>query len=71
MLGIEFQDQYTVQEAAQIILNKGVKAVIVTLGEKGCCYINHEKCKMYSAYQVKVQDTTAAGDSFIGGFTAS
>lgn len=65
------QDQYTIQEAAQIILDKGVKSVIVTLGEKGCCYVDHEKCKMYSAYQVKTQDTTAAGDSFIGGFVAS
>lgn len=27
--------------------------------------------QLYPAHQVKAKDTTAAGDSFIGGFTAS
>lgn len=69
--GIEIQDECNLKEATQAMLNKGVKALIVTLGEKGCCYVDNKTFKLYPAYQVNVQDTTAAGDSFIGGFVAS
>jgi len=46
----------------------GVKTVVIKLGEKGC-YVNDGISDLTSpAYDVKVVDTTGAGDSFVGGF---
>lgn len=70
MTGADLADESSLQEAARLFLNKGVQALIVTLGDKGCCYADPEGFKTYAAHQVKAQDTTAAGDSFIGGFVA-
>ena len=49
-------------------INKGVKNIILTLGEKGGIFINKKGETEYKAYKVKAVDTTAAGDSFIGAF---
>ncbi len=53
-------------------LNKnGVKTIIVTLGKKGCALFNNNKLTFYEPHDAIVIDTTAAGDSFIGGFLYS
>jgi ribokinase len=57
--------------AARRLIDRGVKEVIVTLGEKGCIYVNFEGSRSFKAYQVDVVDTTAAGDSFIGGLAVA
>ncbi|MEI0525830.1 ribokinase [Brachyspira murdochii] len=49
------------------ILECGVKNIILTLGAEGCDLITKEKRKHFDAYNVQVVDTTAAGDSFLGG----
>ncbi|WP_066503340.1 ribokinase [Abyssisolibacter fermentans] len=51
---------------SKMLLEQGVVEVIVTLGDKGCVYVNNKKIKQYNAYKVNALDTTAAGDSFIG-----
>ena len=61
-------DEKSVINAADVLLKKGVKGLIVTLGSKGCMYISKVERKAFPAYRVKAIDTTAAGDSFIGGF---
>lgn len=58
-------------EAANVIIKKGVKELIVTLGSKGVLYVNKNEYKFYEPFKVKAIDTTAAGDSFIGGFLSS
>lgn len=70
MAGVEVSDEKSMLEASNILLNKGVKKIIVTLGSKGVLYIDEEKHQFIKAYKVNVVDTTAAGDSFIGGFTS-
>lgn len=45
----------------------GVNNIILTLGANGCDFINKEGRKHFDAYDVDVIDTTAAGDSFLGG----
>jgi ribokinase len=57
--------------AARAMIQRGVQAVIVTLGEKGCIYVNSEGFRSFAAYQVDAVDTTAAGDSFIGGMAVA
>lgn len=66
--GISVTDEASVEKAAHILLDKGVKGLIVTLGSKGCMFISKDIKKSFPAYKVKAVDTTAAGDSFIGGF---
>lgn len=68
---IKITDQDTMLKAAKKLLDKGIKQIIVTLGSKGVLYIDENAYKFFEAYKVKVVDTTAAGDSFIGGFAAS
>ncbi|MGL4947223.1 MAG: ribokinase [Cetobacterium sp.] len=66
--GMPVTDDESIQKAAYALLDKGVKGLIVTLGSKGCMFINKDIKKHFPAYRVKAIDTTAAGDSFIGGF---
>ena len=58
--GVSIETEEDIQKAAQIMIEKGVKELIVTLGSKGSLYINKEKSMFKKA------DTTAAGDSYTG-----
>lgn len=49
---------------ARELLNRGVKTVIVTLGEEGSIFVTKDTYKEFPANKVSVVDTTAAGDSF-------
>jgi ribokinase len=66
--GIEVVDEASLKEAANALLEQGVQALIVTLGGAGCCYIDRDRFTMYPTVKIQAVDTTAAGDSFIGGF---
>lgn len=51
----------------EYLKNKGVKEIIITLGENGAKYFNKNGDDIWlKSYDVDVIDTTAAGDSFIG-----
>lgn len=65
---VEIIDQESLLKAAKVLLEKGIKKIIVTLGSKGVLYMDNNKSKLFNAFNVKVVDTTAAGDGFIGGF---
>jgi ribokinase len=57
--------------AAQEILKRGVKTVIVTMGSKGALLVTDTQVTQVDTYKVEVVDTTAAGDAFIGGFATA
>ncbi|WP_127579879.1 ribokinase [Paenibacillus koleovorans] len=53
------------------LIEKGVREVIVTLGERGCLYCNHAGVSIEQpAFQVQAVDTTSAGDTMIGYYAA-
>ncbi|CAH1263240.1 RBKS [Branchiostoma lanceolatum] len=56
------------EKAADVLLDKGCKKVIITLGEKGClCKSSKsEKGIHVPARKVSPVDTTGAGDAFVG-----
>ncbi len=50
----------------EIKINTDLK-LIITLGSKGCMYIDKHGSKRYNAYPVETVDTTGAGDVFCAG----
>lgn len=61
--GVEPNDLKDLLKIDEILRSKGVKNVIVTLGDKGCYYDG----KIYPVMRnVDAIDTTAAGDTFVG-----
>lgn len=63
--GYPIQNEAELIAASREIIDRGVKHVIVTIGEKGCIYVNKNQYRKFPAYAVEAVDTTAAGDSFI------
>jgi len=66
LTGIKVHNEASADNAATIFLKKGVKNVIITMGEKGA-YVKSEKFTgMINGIPVEAVDTTAAGDVFNG-----
>lgn len=58
--------------AAQALLDKGVGAALITLGEQGALLHTAGESTLVPAYQVgSVVETTGAGDAFNGGFATA
>lgn len=70
LTGIKVENLEEAKLGADKFLEEGVKYVIVTLGEKGAALITKDKAEIIPAYKVNAIDTTAAGDSFIGGLSS-
>ncbi len=70
MTGENINTEEDVKNAINKLLNMGVKNVITTLGEKGAIYASRKELKIFNSIKVNAVDTTAAGDSFIGGFVS-
>ena len=64
--GIAAMGQADLKRAARRLIEKGVKKVLVTLGEQGALLVDGETERLYPARQVESVDTTAAGDCFNG-----
>lgn len=68
LTGMDVNDIPSTERAAQVLLQRGAKNVIVTLGSQGALIVNAYTSKQVDTFKVNVVDTTAAGDAFIGGF---
>lgn len=68
--GLKVSDS-DITRCSEVLLARGVKNVIITLGEAGSVLVNKDEIIKISAVKnVKVVDPTAAGDSFLGAFVA-
>jgi ribokinase len=60
----------TPEEAARILIKKGVPIVIITMGNKGALITTKNFQKLVPTYNIKnIVDTTGAGDMFNGAFS--
>ncbi|WP_447651044.1 ribokinase [Pseudomonas abietaniphila] len=71
LTGLPVDSVATADAAATALLASGVGKVIVTLGEHGALFANKASSQHFPAPRVKPVDTTAAGDTFVGGFAAA
>ena len=65
--GIKITNEKEAKQAAEKLINLGIKKVIITLGEKGLFYSDGNEEIYLTANSVKAIDTTGAGDAFNGG----
>ncbi len=56
-----------VEAAAQTLLARGCKAVLITLGADGALLCNAAGLERFGARKVNAVDTVGAGDTFVGG----
>ncbi|MFP4078783.1 MAG: ribokinase [Candidatus Izemoplasmataceae bacterium] len=68
--GLSVHSKKTALEAAEILIGKGAKSVLFTLGKEGALYVEHAMSHEAKGFTVDVRDTTAAGDTFIGVYAA-
>ena len=66
LTGIPVTDDATAERAADCLLARGVKTVIITLGPRGAFVASEEFRGLVPGFEVKAVDTTAAGDVFNG-----
>ncbi|MGG4490923.1 ribokinase [Metabacillus idriensis] len=68
LTGMPVESDEQVKAAASVLIEKGVKDVIVTMGSRGVMWITKEKTQVIESHKVEAVDTTGAGDAFIGCF---
>lgn len=71
LTGIAVGDDASAVRAADALCAKGVGNVLVTLGARGVCWRGGAGNGRLRAMTVAAVDTTAAGDTFVGGFAAA
>lgn len=66
LTGVKVEDFTGARHAAEILHNKGVKTIVITLGSKGAVLLHNNEFNIIPAVHCKAVDTTAAGDVFNG-----
>ncbi len=68
LTGKKWKGGKDIRTIAKRLLEMGPKNVVITLGQEGLYFMNREEEFWMKAFKVKVVDTTAAGDAFLGAF---
>jgi ribokinase len=71
LTGLPVGSRDQAQAAATRLLAMGARKVIITLGAQGLLFADGQGFEHFPAAQVRAVDTTAAGDTFVGGFAAA
>ena len=69
--GIPIKTPDDALRAARILMDKGVKSVVITLGKQGVLAVTENQSRLFRNYDVKVVDSTGAGDAFNGGLVTA
>jgi ribokinase len=71
LTGLSVDSLDSAEAAASRLMAMGAGKVIVTLGAQGSLFADGSRFEHFPAPTVKAVDTTAAGDTFVGGFAAA
>lgn len=71
LTGLPVDSLQTAEIAAAALVAMGAGKVIITLGAQGLLFANGVDVEHFPAPTVTAVDTTAAGDTFVGGFAAA
>lgn len=71
LTGVTVKNEKTATQAASILHKKGVRIVIITMGEKGAYVSAPAGAGFIPAFAVKAVDSTAAGDVFNGALSVA
>jgi len=66
LTGIKVTDTLSAEKAAEKLMQKGVRNVVITMGAAGAYLLSESVSKMVPVVPVKAVDSTAAGDVFSG-----
>lgn len=69
LTGMPVETEEQIRQAADTLLAKGVKNVIVTMGSRGVLWMTKGESHFVASHRVDAIDTTGAGDAFIGAFS--
>jgi ribokinase len=69
--GLPVDSLESAESAASQLIAMGAGKVIITLGAQGSLFANGQSFEHFPAPKVQAVDTTAAGDTFVGGFAAA
>jgi len=71
LAGMQVTDAASAEECLKKLLDVGFACPLITLGKEGCLAWLDKKAQRFSPPKVNAIDTTAAGDVFLGAFTAA
>jgi ribokinase len=71
LTGIKVTDEASAKKVADVLIEKGIETVIITLGAKGAYVRTKEISQIVEGVKVTAIDTTAAGDVFNGALTVA
>lgn len=71
LTGICVKTEEDARKAAEILFQKGVKQVVITMGSMGAFAADQDKSEWIPRLSVDAVDTTGAGDAFNGGFVTA
>lgn len=71
LTGLSVDSLASAEAAAAKLLEAGAAKVIITLGALGSLFADGRRFEHFPAPKVQPVDTTAAGDTFVGGFAAA
>lgn len=66
LTGVDPVDGDACDRAGRLLLDEGVRHVVVTLGDRGCYFVDRTTSRHFPSPRVASVDTTAAGDVFNG-----
>jgi ribokinase len=66
--GMPAQSVDEAKKCAEFLLRRGMRRVVITLGERGSLVAEPDRVELIPSFNVKSVDTTGAGDAFIGSF---
>ncbi|MCD7764298.1 MAG: carbohydrate kinase family protein [Lachnospiraceae bacterium] len=65
--GMEITDEASLKKAADVLLDKGIKNVYITLGAKGVLCAGRDRMLLIPGIQTNVRSATGGGDCFMAG----